>query len=75
MSRRIYAVSMMFNGCKLEKIVIDPHYEKKHASSITDEIILALVKQLDGKTFRPVDQDEDGFSYFVNDKLELNEKF
>ena len=56
-------------------MVIDPHYEEKHAESVSDEIIVELVKQLDGKTFRPVDTDEDGFQYFVNDHMELNGKF
>lgn len=38
-------------------------------------MILALVKQLDGWTFRSVDQEEEGFEYFVNDKMVLDEKF
>jgi hypothetical protein len=62
------------NGRKLEKVVIDPHYEEKHADSVTDKTILDLVKQLDGKTFRPIDKD-DGFTYFVNDRMELAGKF
>lgn len=38
-------------------------------------MILNLVKLLDGKTFVPVDTDEEGFEYFVNDMLELEKKF
>lgn len=74
-SRRIYPASLIINGRKLESVVIDPHYEEKHAESVSDEIILALVKLLDGKTFKPTDSDEDGFQYFVNDHLELDGKF
>lgn len=75
MSRRIYPVKISINGRQLEQVVVDTHYEKKHARSVTDEVILGLVVQLDGKSFRPVDTDEDGFSYFVNDRMELDGKF
>lgn len=75
MSRRIYPVKLHINGKHLEKVVIDPHYEEKHSGSINDEIILDLVKQLEGKTFKPVDTDEEGFQYFVNDHMELDNKF
>lgn len=74
MSRRIYPRKLNINGRQLEKVVIDPHYEEKHAGSVTDEIILALVEQLDCRSFRPIDQDE-GFQYFINDRMELDHKF
>lgn len=75
MSRRIYPLKLTINSQQLEQVVVDPHYEGKHSDSITDEIILSLVKQLDGKTFVPIDRDEQGFQYFVNDRLELDGKF
>ncbi len=74
-SRRIYSIKLLINGRPLENVVIDSHYEIKHLDSATDEIILALVKQLDGKFFSPVEEDDEGFQYFVNDKVELNQKF
>jgi hypothetical protein len=49
-------------------VIIDPHYEEKHADSITDEIILLLVKTLDGENIIP-DQVNPPFSYFVQDKI------
>ncbi|MEN0057722.1 MAG: hypothetical protein AAGB31_02715, partial [Bdellovibrio sp.] len=52
---------------------IDPHYEEKHAESISDEIILNLVKELDGREFEPDDEDPP-YTYFVADKMELNGK-
>ena len=75
MSRRVYPLKVVINGRVLESVVIDPHYEEKHAESVTDDTILALVKLLDGKIFRPVDVDEEGFQYFVNDRMELDGKF
>lgn len=55
------------NGRSITKVVIDPHYKKKHVSSVTREIILALVMQLDGKYFPPVDSKEP-FRYFVTEE-------
>jgi len=34
-------------------LIIDPHYEEKHAESINDEIIIELVKTLDGEVVEP----------------------
>ncbi len=73
MSRRIYKKELIINGRRLNKVVIDPHYEEKHADSITDEIILDLVSHLNGKKFEPTDIDE-GYEYFVNDYLESEGK-
>ena len=70
---------MTFRSASMKKptrrLFLDPHYEDKHSDSVTDEIILALVQLLNGGTYRPVDTDEDGFRYFVNDRLEHQGKF
>lgn len=74
-NRRIYNRQLMINGKSFLQVVIDPHYEERHADSVNDEVILGLVIQLDGKTFEPQDIDEDGYQYFVNDRLEHEGKF
>jgi hypothetical protein len=66
--RRTYSVHLTVNDREIRQVIIDPHYEEKHADSITDEIILALVAQLDGKFFRAEDQDGD-YEYFVTDPM------
>ena len=75
MSRRVYPIDIEINERKLKSVVIDPHYEEKHSKSVEDQIILQLVGLLNGKIFKPLSTDEDGFSYFVNDYLEVLGKF
>lgn len=54
-------------------MIIDPHYEAKHSDSITDEIVLALVKQLDEGLFEPTTE-RDNFQYFETEPLYFEEK-
>ncbi len=74
MGRREYSVSIVVNKRRISKVIIDPHFESKHANSITDEIIIELVKSLDGEVVVPDDVDLP-YSYFTTDKIELNGKF
>ena len=74
MRRREYQIFLTINGRKITKVIIDPHYEIRHSDSITDDIILDLVRMLDGAEELPVDIDEDGFEYFVKDKMDLGGK-
>ncbi len=73
MDRQGYDVKMTVNGHKINRVIIDSHYEEKHADSVDDEVILKLVKQLDGEFFEPDDAD-DAFTYFVTDRMSLNGK-
>ena len=75
MSRLTYPIDIEINKRRLKSVVIDPHYEEKHADCVDDQIILQLVLLLDGKIFKPASTDENGFSYFVNDHLEILGKF
>jgi hypothetical protein len=45
--RRSYAVDIIFNNIAIKRVIIDSHFEKKHADSINDQIILQLVALLD----------------------------
>jgi hypothetical protein len=74
MDRNGYLVRMTVNGVKIRKVIIDPHYKKKHSASITDDIFLELVKTLDGKYF-DADDEKNPFLYFVTDKIGYNGKY
>jgi hypothetical protein len=63
----------MVNDRPIYQVIIDPHYEEKHSESITDDVILALVAKLDGKTFDTDDRDEE-FEYFKTDPIEHDGK-
>jgi hypothetical protein len=66
--RRRYAVSLVVNGCPINEVVIDPHYEIKHPD-INDALILELVRGLDGKEFQPEDREGD-WEFFILDRIE-----
>ena len=53
------------NRVTVSKIIIDSHYKKKHANYMTDQLILNLVRSLDGRIEVPEKKDEDGYSYFA----------
>lgn len=60
------------NGIKISRVIIDDHYKEKHSDHMTDDLILDLVKQLDGR--KEVPDDVVGkFSYFAT-LVELDEK-
>jgi len=68
--RRSYSVELKINGRTITEVVIDSHYELKHADSMDDDIILDLVKLLDGKFYEP-EIVKGPFQYFAADRLEL----
>lgn len=53
MVRRSYKINIIVNNRNIKNLVIDPHYELKHSASISDALILELVKLLDGGDFTP----------------------
>jgi hypothetical protein len=74
MKRREYAVRLSINGRKIEKVIIDLHFEIKHRASIDDQVILELVKLLDGERFEP-EKRLGSYEYFARDSMFLNGKF
>ena len=74
MKRRSYKIDpITVNGKAFSEVVIDPHYEEKHSEHINDDLILALVKRLNGRRELPNGTDEE-FSYFAT-IVDLNQKF
>src|SRR2546429_9179339 len=71
MERRQYDVSIIINGKNISHLIIDPHYLKKHGQSVSDEIIVELVKMLDGREFISEMIDVSGFEYYVEDKMKF----
>jgi len=64
--RRVYNRNLFVNERRITKIVIDPHYEEKHASSVSDTIIMTLVDRLDGMQFTAKAVDS-GFAYYATE--------
>lgn len=73
MARREVPISITVNSRKIQKVVIDSHYEAKHKSVIHDELILSLVKSLDGGTY-PIQDRSTPYEYYVTDKMEFEGK-
>ena len=73
-SRREYPIFLIINGRKITKVIIDPHYELRHKDSVNDDIILQLVRTLDGAEELPSSVDDDGFEYYVKDKIVLDNR-
>lgn len=67
--RRSHIVKLVVNGRELKEVVIDSHFEEKHSKSVDDEIILALVQLLDGRSFEPDYVSPGGYEYFTNDPV------
>lgn len=61
--RREYQLAIIFNKRHFIRVVIDPHYEKNHPD-VTDQLVLDLVRLLDGVESDPVGEN-DGFKYFA----------
>ena len=63
--RREYRLTIILNKRRFDRVVIDPHYGQNHPD-MTDQVILELVKQLDGRESEPVDE-TNGFFYLARE--------
>lgn len=61
--RKEFDVTITFNGKRRRPLVIDSHFRKKHPD-VTYEIIIALVKSVDGSIYEPQEV-VDGWSYYA----------
>ena len=73
MSRREYKTDIVINEIRITQIIIDPHFEEKHKSSINDEIIIRLVESLDGGEFEP-ERVDSPFEYYKGERIKHNGK-
>lgn len=73
MKRREYDINIVVNRIRVTKVIVDPHYEEKHAAVVSDDLILELVKTLDGQVFEP-DDVAPPYSYFRTEGIELHGK-
>jgi hypothetical protein len=71
--RRRYSVRLVVNDRQISEVIIDSHYERKHRESVNDEIILELVRKLDGRMFDPDDEDDE-YQYFKTEPIEYSGK-
>jgi len=68
-----YPLKLVLNGRVLTRIIIDQHYKEKHSESINDNLIIELVKTLDGENF-PVESRKDEFEFFKVEPVLWQEK-
>ena len=72
-AQRVHRISpIVINGVRVTQVVIDPHFEAKHAASIDDALIIQLVLRLNGRQ-ELADSKNGRYSYFAT-LIELNSK-
>ncbi|RYZ78386.1 MAG: hypothetical protein EOP06_29160 [Proteobacteria bacterium] len=72
MKRRSYEIDIVINAKPISRVIIDPHYELKHSASMSDELILELVRKLDGARTEP-EKRLGSYAYFES-RIELRAK-
>jgi hypothetical protein len=72
--RREYPLKLIFNGRTLGRVIIDSHYEDRHRASIDDDLILTLVKIINGEERIAEAVAAGGFEIFRIDPVFYNDK-
>jgi hypothetical protein len=67
--KREYVTQDVINGRKFRRIVIDSHYEKRHGDTMTDTVIVDLLRALQEARQVPEATTEDGFEIFVTEPV------
>lgn len=64
-NRKTYKIAMItVNGVRVNQVIIDQHYNEKHRDHMSDQLILKLVKELDGRRELP-DEKTGTYSYYA----------
>jgi hypothetical protein len=68
-----YGIKITINGRKLNQVIIDQHYREQHGESMNDQLILDLVRELDGGNF-PIEMTQGEFQYFTVEPVFRSDK-
>jgi hypothetical protein len=68
LERPEYQLKIKLNGRLFSRVIIDQHYKLKHSESMNDQLILELVKSLDGEELTPESKKGD-FEFFKVDPI------
>ena len=71
-SRKEYNLSVIINGRTLSRVIIDQYYKDKH-KEVTDEIILDLIREINGENY-DIESEKAGFQYFTVEPVLYEEK-
>lgn len=61
--RNEYPLQLVINHRQIKRVIVDQHYKEKHPD-VTDEIILELIRSIDGEDFL-VEGERGNFQYFT----------
>ena len=62
MGRPEYPLEITINEQKISRVIIDQHYREKH-TDLDDEMILEMVRSLNGESF-PIETAQGDYEYF-----------
>ena len=71
-ARNEYSLKLQVNGRRLNRVVIDQRYRAKHPD-VSDEVVLELVRELDGKTYE-IEAERGEFQYFKVEPVFASER-